>query len=215
MAAPISISAEVSLILTSVSTSGTSICRGLWCTSPAVGFYTMFLVFWGCMVLSTTLLAHITSLVSSTFSCTVLISKKYFRPGAMAPSEPSETPSWRFTPRPASIQRVTFHITIWSLFHRSFSFCRFPFLNDHAGVVANCDHTSEWVHWVRACIGIPMGWVTLRQSLLAFLVSGSPFTAIMVLARWEINTYHCQVICIIPIYGKSSKLASCIIFSGI
>jgi hypothetical protein len=23
--------------------------------------------------------------------------------------------------------------------------------------VANCDHTSKWVHWVHACIGIAMG----------------------------------------------------------
>jgi len=38
------------------------------------------------------------------------------------------------------------------------------------GVVANCDHTSEWVHRVRACIWIAMGWVMLRKSLLAFLL---------------------------------------------
>jgi hypothetical protein len=45
-----------------------------------------------------------------------------------------------------------------------------PILNHHSCVVANCDHTSEWVHWLRACIGIAMRWVTLRKSLLAFLL---------------------------------------------
>jgi len=85
-----------------------------------------------------------------------------------APSEPSETPRWRITPRPASIPHVTLHITLRSLFRRFFSLCRSPILIKHSGVVANCDHTSEWVHWVHACIGIAMQWVTLRQSLLAF-----------------------------------------------
>ena len=37
--------------------------------------------------------------------------------------------------------------------------------------MANCNHTSQWVHWVNACIGIPMQWVMLRQSLLAFLLT--------------------------------------------
>ena len=87
-----------------------------------------------------------------------------------APSAPSEIPRWRITPRPASIQRVAFHIALWSLFHRFFSFSQSPILNNHSGLVANCDHTSEWVHWVRACIGIAMRWVTLRKSLLAFLL---------------------------------------------
>ena len=35
---------------------------------------------------------------------------------------------------------------------------------------ANCDDTSAWVHWARACIGIAMRWVTLRKYLLAFLL---------------------------------------------
>jgi len=38
------------------------------------------------------------------------------------------------------------------------------------GVVANCDHTSDWVHSVHACIGIAMQWVMLQKSLLAFLL---------------------------------------------
>jgi len=98
------------------------------------------------------------------------ISKFFFHPSGTAPSELSETPRWRNTPRPASIQHVTLHIALWSVFHRFFSFCRSPILNDHSGVVANSDHTSELVDWVRACIGIAMRWVTLRKSLLAFLL---------------------------------------------
>ena len=86
------------------------------------------------------------------------------------PSEPSETPRWWSTPRPASIQRITLYIPLRSLFHCLFAFCRSPILNDHSGIVANCDNTSELVHWVRACIGIAMQWVTLRISLLAFLL---------------------------------------------
>jgi len=38
-----------------------------------------------------------------------------------------------------------------------FSLCRSPIWNKHSGVVANCDHTSDWVHWVHACIRIAMG----------------------------------------------------------
>jgi hypothetical protein len=52
---------------------------------------------------------------------------------------------------------------------RFFSLCRSPIVDKHSGVVANCDHTSEWVHWVHACIGIAMQCVTQRKSLLTFL----------------------------------------------
>jgi len=95
---------------------------------------------------------------------------EWLRQSGRAPSEPSETPRWRVTPPAASIPRVTLHIALRSLFHRFFLLCRSPILNERSGVVANCDHTSEWVHWVRACIGIAMRWVTLRKSLLAFLL---------------------------------------------
>jgi len=95
---------------------------------------------------------------------------EWLRQSGRAPSEPSETPRWRITPRPASIQRVALYIALRSLFHSLFASCRSPILNDHSGVVANCDNTSEWVHWVCACIGIAMQWVTLRISLLAFLL---------------------------------------------
>jgi len=94
----------------------------------------------------------------------------WLRQSGCAPSERSETPRWRISPRPASIQRVTLYIALRSLFHCVLAFCRSPILNDHSGVVANCDYTSECVHWVRACIGVAMRWVTLRISLLAFLL---------------------------------------------
>jgi len=42
-----------------------------------------------------------------------------------------------------------------------FSLCRSPVSNKESGVVTNCDHTSERFHWVHACIGIAMHWVTL------------------------------------------------------
>ena len=58
--------------------------------------------------------------------------------------------------------------------NRFFSFCRSHIEHDHSGVVANCDHTSEWVHWVRPCIGIAMRWVTLWKSLLTFLLHYAP-----------------------------------------
>jgi len=104
------------------------------------------------------------------------INKKHFRPGRMAnqsgraPSEPSETPQWRITPRPGSIPGVTWPIALWLPFRHFFSLCGSPILNKHSGVVANCDHMSEWVHWVHACIGIAMQLVMLRKSLLTFLL---------------------------------------------
>jgi hypothetical protein len=85
-----------------------------------------------------------------------------------APSEPPETPQWRITPCPASIPRIALHIALLLLVHSLFLLYRFPILNERSGVVANCDHTSEWDYWVRTCIGIGMGWMTLPKSRLAF-----------------------------------------------
>jgi len=100
----------------------------------------------------------------------ISVRAEWLRQSGRAPSEPSETPRWRVTLHAASIPRVALHIALRSLFHRFFLLCRSPILNECSGVVANCDHTSEWDHWVRACIGIAMRWVTLRKSLLAFLL---------------------------------------------
>jgi len=76
-------------------------------------------------------------------------------------SEPSETPRWWITPRLASIPLVTLHIATRSQFCRFFSLCWSPILKERSGVVAYCDHTSEWVHWVHAFIEIAMRWVKL------------------------------------------------------
>jgi len=108
--------------------------------------------------------------ISPTSAKKYSVRAEWLRQSGRTPSEPSETPRWRITPRPASIQRVALYIALRSLIHCLFAFCRSPILNDHSGAVANCDNTLEWVDWVRACIGIAMRWVTLRISLLAFLL---------------------------------------------
>jgi len=72
----------------------------------------------------------------------------------MAPPEPLETLQWRISPRTVSIQLVALHIALQLLFRFFFSFCRSSIVNDNPGVVANWDHTSEWVPCVSACIGI-------------------------------------------------------------
>jgi len=92
------------------------------------------------------------------------------RQSGRGPSESSETPRWRTTPHQVPIPRVALHIALQSLFHRFFSLCRSPILNEHSGVGANCDHSSEWIDWVHTCIWIAMRWVTLRKSLLVFLL---------------------------------------------
>jgi len=79
----------------------------------------------------------------------ISIRAEWLRQSGRAPSEPSETPLWQTTPRPAPIGRVALHIALRSRFRRFVSLCRYPIVNVHRGVVANCDHTSEWVHWVR------------------------------------------------------------------
>jgi len=100
----------------------------------------------------------------------ISVRAEWLHQSGRAPSEPSETPRWRITPCPASIPRVALHIALRSPFRRFFSLCWSPILNKQSGVVANCDHMLEWVHWVHACIRIAMQWVTLRKSLLAFLL---------------------------------------------
>jgi hypothetical protein len=92
------------------------------------------------------------SICSSAKNISVLA--EWLRQSGRAPSEPLETPRWRITPCPASIPRVAFYIALRSRFRRFFLFYRSPI---HSGVVANCDHMLEWVHWVHACIRIAMG----------------------------------------------------------
>ena len=102
--------------------------------------------------------AKITNTYSTTSAKNISVRAGRLRQSGRAPSEPSETPRWRITPHPVSIPRVALHIALQSLFHRFFSLCRSPILNQHSGVGANCDHTLEWVHWVHACI-----WNAMHQ----------------------------------------------------
>jgi len=76
----------------------------------------------------------------------ISVRAEWLRQSGRSPSEPSETPRWRITPRPASMPRVALHIALRLPYRRFFSLCRSSILNKHSGVVANCDHTSEWVH---------------------------------------------------------------------
>jgi hypothetical protein len=93
---------------------------------------------------------------SGTSAKNISVWADWLRQSGRAPSEPSETPQWRITPRPASIPRIELHIALRSPFRRFFSLCRSPTLNKHSGVVVNCDPMSEWVDCVHACIGIAM-----------------------------------------------------------
>ena len=109
-------------------------------------------------------------LIISTSAKHISVQAEWLRHSGRALSKPSETPRWRITLRQVSIPRVALHIAHQSPFHHFFSPCRSPILNKHSGVVANCDHTSEWVHCVDTCIRIAMQWVTLRISLRRFLL---------------------------------------------
>jgi hypothetical protein len=95
---------------------------------------------------------------------------EWLRHSGGAPAEPSETPRCHITPPPASIPRLTLYIALTVRGHFLFAFCRSPILNAHSGFVANCDYLSEWAHWVHSCIVIPMQWLMLWISQLAFLL---------------------------------------------
>ena len=104
------------------------------------------------------------------------ISKHYFSPGRMPPSEwMRSVRDIRYTPvgdnsQLASIPCVTLHIPLRLHRHCFLSLCRSPILTEHSGVVANYDNTLESVHAVRASIGIAMRWVMLRKSFPEFLL---------------------------------------------
>jgi len=113
----------------------------LWCCNPA------------------SLSAYLEAMILQTSARNNYVRAEWLRQRGRAPSQPSATPRWQITPRPASIPRVALHIAPQSFFRRFFSLCRSPILSKHSSVVANCDHMSEWVHWVHACIWIAMQWV--------------------------------------------------------
>jgi len=107
------------------------------------------------------------------------ISKNHFQPGRMAPSESMwsvtairNTSVGEYSAQGVNSPRCVPYRPLIAA-HCFFSFCRSPILNDHSSVVANCDHTSEWIHGVCACIGIAMQWVTMPKSLFPFLLPAS------------------------------------------
>ena len=133
--------------------------------------HTRYTLYTACISSWTYLYFRIFKLLAiSTLAKKYSIRVEWLHQSGRALSEPLETPQWRITLRPAWIQCVALYIALRSLFHCLFGFCQSPVVNDHSGVVANCENTSEWVHWVRTCIGIAMRWVTLRISLLTFLL---------------------------------------------
>jgi len=95
-------------------------------------------------------------LINATSAKNISVRAESLRQSGRALSEPSETPRLWITPRPASMPRAALHIALWTPFRRFLSLCRSPNLNKHSGVVGNCDHTSECVHSVQACIRIAM-----------------------------------------------------------
>ena len=78
----------------------------------------------------------------------ISVRAEWLRQSGCPPSKPSGTPRWQTTQRPAPIRRVALHIAFRSRYHRFFSLCRYPIVNEQCGVQANCDHTSGWGHWV-------------------------------------------------------------------
>jgi len=64
------------------------------------------------------------------------------RQSGRAPSEPSQTPRWQITLRPAAIRCISLHIALRSQFRRLFSLCGYPIVNEDCGVVANCVRLS-------------------------------------------------------------------------
>jgi len=70
-----------------------------------------------------------------------------------APSEPSETFRWQFTPRAASIPCVALHIALHSLFHCFFSLCRSPILNEHSG-----GEGQLWPYLGMGALGTRLHW---------------------------------------------------------
>jgi len=139
------------------------------------------------------------SKIGPTSAKIISIWAEWLRQSGRAPSEPSETPQWQIAQCLASIPCVALHNALRSRIHCFFSLCQSPILKEHSGILANCDHTSEWVHSVHACIGIAMEWVMLRKSLLAFVLPTrkSPFSLYQIYTSFQVArsmglvTIHC------------------------
>jgi len=112
------------------------------------------------------------SLLEYTPSVTCIsVRAEWLRQSGRAQSVKLHAPWWRITPCPASIPWFTLHFNFRSQFCCLSLLCWSLIVNKHSGVMANCDDTSEWVHWILAGIRIAMRWVMLLKSLLTFLLS--------------------------------------------
>jgi len=105
--------------------------------------------------------AHTIPPMLTNISKEICVRAEWLRQSEHAQSERSETLRWRITPPRCSIPGVAVHIDLLSRFHLIFSHCPSPISNKHSGVVASNDHRWEWVHLLRACIGMAMQWVML------------------------------------------------------
>ena len=63
----------------------------------------------------------------------ISVKVEWLSQSGLAPSEPSQRPRWRITPRAASIPRIVLNIALQSVFHRFFLLFRSPILTEHAG----------------------------------------------------------------------------------
>jgi hypothetical protein len=136
----------------------------------------------------------------------ISIRAEWLRQSGRAPSEPWDTPRWRITLRPASIQCVAFHIALWSLFHSFFSFCRSPILNDHSGVVVTVSIRQNWFIGYALASGLQCnGWRCENLSSHSFYLRpkcNSVFTRYTGLQgdgwRWEYlssRSFYLRAIC--------------------
>jgi len=120
--------------------------------------------------LDTYKLSNTTCARHTTSAKNIWIQVKWLRQSGCALSKPSETLRWRNTPHPASIPLIALHLALRLQFHHLFSLSQVPIFSEHSGIMAICDNTLEWVHWVRTAIGNALRCVTLRKSLLTFLL---------------------------------------------
>jgi len=93
---------------------------------------------------------------------------EWLRQSGCAPLEPPDIRRWWCTPRQGSMPFFALRMALRWLCCCFFSLGRYPTLNYHSGVVATCDHKSECIDWVYACIGIPMQCDAMKISLRFF-----------------------------------------------
>jgi len=76
----------------------------------------------------------------------ISVRAEWLCPGGPAHPYPSKILRWQKTLGSAPIQRVAVDSALPWLFRCLFSLCQYLIVIEQCRVVANCDHTSEWVH---------------------------------------------------------------------